>query len=143
MASIFSYQKSYQNMFNGTGAKTWISHAGTPGSTVQAIEEKKFLARLAKGKGGGLNHDPSGIQIHTRADCAPCDKMRDWLKISGIPYKEINADDVDGRDMRGMEGIPQGVDFPLVFLNGQYVGGYKDALYNPEIMRMSVMGEGR
>lgn len=71
-------------------------------------------------------NNPFFVELVTRDGCGFSAGMRSFLNDNHIPFKDYNQSHLS-TDMRAKFGYPDHT-FPLVLVNGEYVGGYSDAL---------------
>ncbi len=65
------------------------------------------------------------IELYTNIGCGHCNRAKALLKNANISYEE----NIIGRDLT-MEQLkdrfPQATTFPIVVVNGQFIGGYSE-----------------
>jgi glutaredoxin len=76
-----------------------------------------------------------GFTIYSKSGCINCVKVKQFLKEKFTAFKEIDCDEelIDNRDeflalMQEMSGGQKVTMFPIVFYNGEYIGGYKETV---------------
>jgi glutaredoxin 3 len=67
------------------------------------------------------------IELYSRADCKFCDMARNALKSGGIPFTEKKLGTHFTRE-RLLEDFPTAKTFPIVVVDGFYIGGYTQLL---------------
>lgn len=68
----------------------------------------------------------SKVEIITRSRCGYSNLMRDFLVRNEIPFEEYNVNLV-GTDIKKERNVENST-YPAVFLNGDFIGGYTDAM---------------
>lgn len=76
----------------------------------------------------------SGFTIYTKTGCNYCDKVKAFLTDSGYEYTTILCDDILKSNKMGflefiesISDVPYNT-FPMVFHNGDFIGGYNDTV---------------
>ncbi len=76
----------------------------------------------------------TGFTIYSKTGCIYCDKVKSFLTDSGYEYTVIMCDDIlksnkiDFLDfIESISGVPHNT-FPIVFHNGNFIGGYNDTV---------------
>lgn len=65
------------------------------------------------------------VEIYTRPGCGFCDKAKQLLTTTGIPYIE-NRLDVDFTRETLVEKYSTAKTYPVIVVDGFYIGGYKE-----------------
>jgi glutaredoxin len=65
------------------------------------------------------------IVIYSKDECSFCDKARNLLRAEGKEYLEYKLDRDFKREVL-KEVFPQAKTFPVVTIDGNYVGGYTE-----------------
>ena len=73
-----------------------------------------------------LQSDTSTI-VYTKPNCPFCQLAKEELKLRGIPYDEINLEEIGktAREVTGRKGVKT---VPQIYLQGEYVGGYEELM---------------
>jgi glutaredoxin len=76
-----------------------------------------------------------GFAIYSKSGCLNCVKVKNFLKEKYTTFKEIDCDEelIENRDaflasMQELAGGKTVTMFPMVFYNGEYIGGYKETM---------------
>lgn len=73
----------------------------------------------------------TGFTVYTKTDCSYCAKVKLLLETLEYPYTAVNCDEYLAEKEKFLTFI-QGIagkehkTFPIVFFDGQYIGGYDD-----------------
>ena len=73
--------------------------------------------------------DKEAITIHSLDDCYYCEKAKDFLDSINKPYSVVkyNKNDEDYRKkVDELINVTNYSRFPQIFVNGEFIGGYKD-----------------
>lgn len=78
------------------------------------------------------------VEIYTRTGCGFCDKAKELLRNTGIPYLEQKLD-VDFTRNQLVEKYSSAKTYPVIVVDGFYIGGYTElALLVEERVRNSM-----
>jgi glutaredoxin len=76
-----------------------------------------------------------GFTIYSKSGCINCVKVKQFLKDKITAFIELDCDEelIDNRDafldsMQELAGGKKVTMFPMVFYNGEYIGGYKETM---------------
>lgn len=72
------------------------------------------------------------LMIVTRDRCGYSLAMREFLKSHHLNYKDINVSR-EGKSIIYKKKL-QGHTYPMVFLKGEFIGGYDDGHINPKLL---------
>lgn len=79
--------------------------------------------------------NPTDYTVYTKSNCMNCSKLKDFLTKEKFIYETIDCDPIllNHRSefidwMKSL--IHKDVVFPVVFLNGIYIGGYHETIQN-------------
>ena len=61
--------------------------------------------------------------IWSKKNCVWCDRAKDLLTQSSIPYQEKNIETNATREQL-MEAVPGAKSIPQIFIDGVYIGGF-------------------
>lgn len=76
----------------------------------------------------------SGFTVYSKSDCSYCDKVKKLLEEGRIIVKLVNCDEFLLADkpafLKEIETLAKKEykTFPMVFLNGEFLGGFTDTL---------------
>ena len=110
--------KSYVNKVH---LRAWSS--GLKGLYYLRTEAKSRAENVSeKVERVALQSDTSTI-VYTKPNCPFCQLAKEELKLRGIPYDEINLEEIGktAREVTGRKGVKT---VPQIYLQGEYVGGY-------------------
>jgi glutaredoxin 3 len=68
----------------------------------------------------------SDIKLYTKTTCPYCHALKDLLSEKGLTYEEILLDDKPDLRIKLMEENNGWRTVPMLFINGQFLGGYTD-----------------
>ena len=114
--------KSYVNKVH---LRAWSS--GLKGLYYLRTEAKSRAENVSeKVERVALQSDTSTI-VYTKPNCPSCQLAKEELKLRGIPYDEINLEEIGktAREVTGRKGVKT---VPQIYLQGEYVGGYDDLM---------------
>ena len=81
----------------------------------------------------------NGFTIYSKSGCINCIKFKNLLKDKNILYNEINCDEYIIENKENFllfifnKSKKEYKMFPIIFLNGEFIGGYNEAKKNIEI----------
>lgn len=64
------------------------------------------------------------VVIYTKEDCSYCTNAKTLLSTKGIGYTEMKLNEDFTRDFL-VENYPSAKSFPLIVIDGFYIGGYE------------------
>ena len=77
----------------------------------------------------------NGFIIYSKSGCADCVKVKQFLNERCTTFNEIDCDDelIENRlvfltSIQELTGGQKVTMFPIVFYNGEYLGGYKETV---------------
>ena len=114
--------KSYVNKVH---LRAWSS--GLKGLYYLRTEAKSRAENVSeKVERVALQSDTSTI-VYTKPNCPSCQLAKEELKLRGIPYDEINLEEIGktAREVTGRKGVKT---VPQIYLQGEYVGGYDELM---------------
>lgn len=69
------------------------------------------------------------VTLYTKADCADCDKAREFLKSKKIIFTEYNMD-IDKTAAAKRKEIDDSEDVPFAIINRNQIYGFKESVYD-------------
>lgn len=64
--------------------------------------------------------------VWSKNGCPYCDRAKELLDGSGIKYEERNLSGGEWTKAQLLEDVPDARTVPQIFLDGNYVGGYRE-----------------
>ncbi len=80
----------------------------------------------------------STVEVYTRPRCLFCHQVLDLLNQAKLPFRQIDIADRAEQDR--LAARYQAVSFPLVVVDGVYVGGYAHVLHLHAQNRLATLG---
>ena len=77
--------------------------------------------------------------VWSKNNCIYCTKAKDFLKKKGIQIEERNVEAGGEWTMRELvEKVPGAREFPQIFIDGKYVGGYDKMMAHVSMGELSL-----
>ena len=64
--------------------------------------------------------------VWSKNGCPYCDRAKELLDGSGIKYEERNLSNGEWTKAQLLEDVPDARTVPQIFLDGNYIGGYRE-----------------
>ncbi len=80
------------------------------------------------------------IKLYTKPNCSFCEKAKSFLSLKGISYDLFKLDE-QFTTQELVEMFPSAKSFPVIVVDGQYIGGYSQLVEHLDVSPSSMLSE--